>query len=191
MKYLSKNVLLAFVLLTFAFSLFGQTVTPVSSIVSNPQAYNGQEVTLEGKTTHRVDDDEYMFTDGSGQIELDFQKGNIPTVGKTITVTGRVEYEDDDNELEVNVVSWKYKDGGPAPTPETTTIGNINSNASQFIGKSVIVQGTIDSNVDDDEFILNDNTGTIKLDFPEGQTMPQVNDVIIVTGRVGYDDGAL
>lgn len=57
-----------------------------------------QMVTLTGKITKKIGDEKYMFTDGSGEIQLDIDDDDIATVkvdnNTKITIVGEVEIED-------------------------------------------------------------------------------------------------
>jgi len=80
----------------------------ISDIKANPNAYLYQPVALQGTITSQYgdDDDEFWFSDGSGEIVLDFpENGNMPSIGQNIVAVGNLTL--DDNQLEVNVTYWE------------------------------------------------------------------------------------
>jgi uncharacterized protein (TIGR00156 family) len=85
------------------------TITKVSSVLANPQ--NDQWVALQGQVTSKVDNDEFMFKDDSGEIKLETEGGLQLPVGETITVYGRVDR--DDGKVEVDVKGYLKADGTP------------------------------------------------------------------------------
>ena len=183
----------------------GQTITTVAQIKADQETYLNKEVTLVGALIYIIDDDdkksvnadpttfdddndEGMFKDATGEIRMDFQEGNVAKLGQQITVTGYVQL--DDGNLEVNVSNWVPGSGGGVPPPvepTLTTVQAIRADGTSFYGNLVGLIGKITSKVDDDEFVLDDGTGTIKVDF-EGNQIPTVGDSVILTGRVGWDD---
>lgn len=102
-----------------SWQLTGSTTPPtepeyinIISIRGNPSAWNGKVVILDGKTTQTLDDDDdedYLFEDNTDVIKADFQSGTAPEIGIPVLITGRVKYEADENELEIDVSSWENK----------------------------------------------------------------------------------
>ena len=77
-------------------------------IQSNPNSYLYQIVALAGTITSKADDDddEFWFSDGTGEIKLDFpDNANYPSIGQSIIVAGTL--TTDDGQLEVNVSYWE------------------------------------------------------------------------------------
>ena len=78
-----------------AFSQYGATAveTDVRSILAAPG--DGQRVLLRGEITGKVDDEEYMFTDGTGNIRVDIDDkllwGQILAPGTRVEIEGRVD----------------------------------------------------------------------------------------------------
>ena len=64
-------------------------------------------VVLIGKVTKKYKDETYFFTDGTGTIQLDYDK-SLP-IGKTIAVRGNIDQAYlGIGKLEVEVSSWRY-----------------------------------------------------------------------------------
>jgi len=64
-------------------------------------------IVLVGKVTKQVKDETYIFTDGTGTIQLD-SEAKLP-VGKTIAVRGNIDQAFlGIGKLEVDVTSWRF-----------------------------------------------------------------------------------
>jgi uncharacterized protein (TIGR00156 family) len=65
-------------------------------------------VTIIGHVTRRIGDDEYWFTDGSGQVRLDSENFDLP-IGRRIVIGGRIDQAYlGFGHLEVDVRRWRY-----------------------------------------------------------------------------------
>jgi uncharacterized protein YdeI (BOF family) len=76
------------------------TITKVSDILAGNSS---SEVIVAGQLTRRDgnDDDEWWFTDGTGEIVLDFPSNHIPAVGTPIYAWGKVASS------EIDVIAWQ------------------------------------------------------------------------------------
>ncbi len=70
-----------------------------------------------------------------------------------------------------------------SPRPDTTTVAQILSNLPAFVGREVTMAGELTSRIDADEFIFNDQTAEIWVEFTEGN-IPPLNTRIFVTGTI-------
>jgi len=80
----------------------------ISDIKANTGTYLYQPVALQGTITDQYgdEDDDFWFSDGTGEIVLDFpENGNMPVIGQSIVTVGILTY--DDNMLEVSVTYWE------------------------------------------------------------------------------------
>jgi len=79
---------------------------PPTTTVAEIQAGSliGQMVLVEGTVTRVADDDhnELIFTDGTGEIELDFPSNNVPALGSAIRAYGSVS-----SGPEIDVQAWE------------------------------------------------------------------------------------
>ena len=85
-------------------------LTSVRWIVDNRNNINVDDrfVTLVGHVTRRIDDEEYWFADGTGQIRLDSENFDLP-LGRTIVLGGRIDQAYlGIGHLEVDVRNWHY-----------------------------------------------------------------------------------
>ena len=75
-------------------------ITKVSDILAGNAPY---EVILAGQLTRQDgnDDDEWWFTDGTGEVVLDFPSGHRPAVGAPIYVWGKT------SSSEIDVIAWQ------------------------------------------------------------------------------------
>lgn len=75
-------------------------ITTVDQII---KGLKSGEVIMAGQLTHRQDDDcdEWVFNDGTGSLEMEFQSCNVPAVGVPFYVYGKT-----DGNYEVDVFSW-------------------------------------------------------------------------------------
>jgi uncharacterized protein (TIGR00156 family) len=92
-----KKTLLTLLLLAavpvFAQYAIKMVESDVRSILAVPD--DGQRVLLRGEITGKIDDEEYMFTDGTGNIRLDIDDdllwGQVLTQGTRVEIEGRVD----------------------------------------------------------------------------------------------------
>jgi uncharacterized protein YdeI (BOF family) len=64
-------------------------VTSVGQILDNPGGFIGQQVQLEGRAIEEIDGVRFLFTDGTGEIRLQFEPaGPFPPVEVAIRVVG-------------------------------------------------------------------------------------------------------
>jgi uncharacterized protein YdeI (BOF family) len=92
-KGIITTVMGAVLALFVAGAAFAQTVT-IGQIQSNPNAFLERVVTLSGTVTP-IDENEFILSDGTGQIQLDagppwFQSVNL-NPGESVTVTGEID----------------------------------------------------------------------------------------------------
>lgn len=65
-------------------------------------------VTLIGRVTRRIGDDEYWFTDGTGSVRLDSEDFDLP-IGARLIIGGRIDQAYlGFGHLEVDVRHWRY-----------------------------------------------------------------------------------
>ena len=78
--------------------------TSVAEILSG--GFFGQMVLVRGRVTRLADDDhnELVFTDGTGEIELDFPSNNVPALGSSIIAYGSVS-----SGPEIDVYAWQHQ----------------------------------------------------------------------------------
>jgi uncharacterized protein YdeI (BOF family) len=75
-------------------------ITTVDDIVKGVKT---GEVIMAGQLTHQQDDDcdEWIFNDGTGSLEMEFQSCNVPAVGTPVYIWGKT-----DGQYEIDVFSW-------------------------------------------------------------------------------------
>ena len=192
-KLLFKTILF-FVSMAFVSLIHAQTPKSVCQIGQAPR--NNDHVLTPG-TVSSLSGDDFYITDGGCTIKCD-PNDNVPTpiVGSQILVYGFVEVDDDDDDpqltdgdIELEVYSWT-KDGGSEPKPPTATISTVDSAKVAVDGTIADLSGTVTSWTDesDGEGIFADGTGSINIEF-DGVN-PNLNEELIVLGRVTTDDGA-
>ena len=78
--------------------------TTVAEILSG--GFFGRMVLVRGRVTRLADDDhnELIFTDGTGEIELDFPSDHVPVIGSAIIAYGSVS-----SDPEIDVFSWQLQ----------------------------------------------------------------------------------
>ena len=67
--------------------------TKIAKIAADPRSYDGQEVTVTGTVTERIDIPSvrcYVLSDGEGSIGV-VTKGNLPVPGAKVKARGRVQ----------------------------------------------------------------------------------------------------
>jgi uncharacterized protein (TIGR00156 family) len=79
-------------------------------------------VTIIGHVTRRIGDDEYWFTDGTGQVRLDSDNFDLP-IGRRIVIGGRIDQAYlGFGHLEVDVRRWRYAAPYHPHVVHTTTV---------------------------------------------------------------------
>ena len=163
------------------------TVTTVAAALS---AAPGTVVEITGNVTNYTDpnDGEGIFTDGTGNIKIDFEGGNNPSTGSQIVVLGTIEFDDGQNEIDV--YSW-YTEGGTPPNPLPAIAWTASEATAAPDGSIAVIVGNVTNwtNMTDGEGVYNDGSSTINVDFEEGQTLPELSDIITIFGTVDTDDG--
>jgi uncharacterized protein YdeI (BOF family) len=97
---------------------YSEQITPgvgsitVAELVSNPGTYYEQKVTISGLVT-LLNDDEFLLNDGTGQIIVDLEKGQVASLplssGQMITVTGK--FEADGSYVDLDACEITTEDG--------------------------------------------------------------------------------
>jgi hypothetical protein len=118
-----KTIVLALLSLTALVPLSASArpyhFTPVSWIVAtrNNIDVDDRYVTIIGHVTRRMTDEEYWFTDGTGQVRLDSENFDLP-IGRRIVIGGRIDQAYlGFGHIEVDVRRWHY-----APLRTATTV---------------------------------------------------------------------
>ena len=167
------------------------TLTKVSDILGGSVA---GEVILGGALTGPTSDsEEWVFSDGTGEIVLDFPSDHIPAVGTPIYVLGTV------SSSEIDVAEWEPATDvtvpptqppvtPPDPTPPPLTLTKVSDVLSGNSPHEVILAGELTGPTSDsDEWVFSDGTGEIVLDFPSSN-IPAVGTPIYVHGTVSSSE---
>ena len=187
------NGLLTVLLMSASISLLAQTPKTVCQITSNP--VNGESVITQGVVSSVVGDDDFYLTSGNCTIKCDGKSNNMPTQGMEIAVQGRVEVDDDDkkstadDELELDVYYWVER-GGTTPPPPEEAVTTVEEALNASPGTVALLSGSVTSWTDqnDGEGIFADLTGSMPIDFEEGNK-PTLDQSIVVLGVVDKEDG--
>ena len=131
------------------------------------QAKDGDIVTVAGRIVRRLDQREFIIRDQSGEIVVDARYGrfhNLPlNVGQAIVVTGEVDIYWGGPWREIESHSIQIQEIVPEnPIPATFVampVGDVRQNAKA--GDMVTIVGTIVRRIDSDDFLFQDDTGTI------------------------------
>jgi uncharacterized protein YdeI (BOF family) len=76
--------------------------TSVAEILADWEGFFGSTVTVEGQLVRGTSEsDEFIFSDGTGEIRVDFSSGDIPPTGTRIEITATVASS------ELDVISWQ------------------------------------------------------------------------------------
>lgn len=156
--------------------------------------YNkGDEVYLYGHLTKlkNSEGDEWFFTDdGTNEIILDFPTSQVPAVGKKMLVYGGV-----DDIGEVDVISWQETETKPTdpkvPTfppagvnPPDLKITTVDDIVKDKVRGEVIMAGQLTNQQDDDcdEWVFNDGTGSIEVEFASCN-VPAIGTPVYIYGK--------
>jgi len=164
------------------------TVRTVAEILSGNVA---GEVTLQGVLTEPTSDsDEWVFSDGTGSIVLDFPSSNIPALGTPIYIFGTVASS------EIDVAEWQpvpeliaVPQTPPDPTPPSLALTPVSDilNGSVVAGEVMLAGELTGPTSDSDEWLFSDGTGEIVLDFPSSN-IPAVGVTIYVFGTIASSE---
>jgi uncharacterized protein YdeI (BOF family) len=97
-RWMSLTLALVCVVLLGVSSVSAQSNNPtIGQIQADKAAYIDRILTLSG-TVRAIDDNEWMLSDGTGEIEVDagppwYQRITIPS-GTQVTITGQIDYAD-------------------------------------------------------------------------------------------------
>jgi uncharacterized protein YdeI (BOF family) len=170
-------------------------VTPIANLQRN------QVVTIQGVVEAIRDEDEFVLNDSTGSVTVWTGGMMFPVQpGETLTVTGFV---DNDIILEVyaqeiiresgEVTSVTRPQDGSAGTPEaveapqSTPASDLTAIGSLVRGTFVTIAGSVERVTDEDEFILRDNTGSVKIWTGEVFFPVNQGDQVTVQGFVDED----
>ena len=166
-------------------------LTTVAQVLSGNSPH---EVILAGALTGpTADPEEWRFSDGTGEIVLDFPSSHIPAVGTPIYVLGSVASS------EIDVAAWQPATDvtvpptqppvtPPDPTPPPLTLTTVAQVLNGNSPHEVILAGALTGPTSDsDEWTFSDGTGSIVLDFPSSN-IPAVGTPIYVHGTVASSE---
>lgn len=174
-------------------------------------AREGQLVVVDAQAVQRLDEDEFLLRDATGEIRLDAWvegRGAVPLpLGEPLRITGR--FDNDLPEIYLQdfvavpaaappVESTAPPASAPAPVAiaaasaeaeeepavEVRTIRDVRDNAPSY--ETVTIRATVESRRGDDNFLLRDDTGRIRVDSWDGRRDVQlpVGEVVVLTGTV-------
>lgn len=170
------------------FGLFFYQSAVAQEVMKIDKLTSGMNVTIKGEVTRILDEDEFRIKDSTGSVQVYIGwKNRMPDLlGKTVLVRGVV---DDDlkarfrpeiyayemvledgtvitlNNREVSEVSEKSTQKAPSsmqtdtakPAKAITPIGNLDR------GMSVVISGKVTRILDEDEFRMEDATGSVRV----------------------------
>ena len=153
-------------------------ISTVAEVRTYPQ---GALVTMQGTITEKLADaDDYLFTDDTGSIKLEWEGYPPLPIGVRVEITGI--FDKNDSEVEVSRIR-QLGDGGTVPPPATAGISTVAEvRTGSLRGQTVTMQGMATSQLDGDDYIFADNTGSIKVEWEGSPPMP-LNKPIEITGE--------
>lgn len=170
-------------------------VTPIANLQRN------QVVTIQGVVEAIRDEDEFVLHDSTGSVTVWTGGMMFPVQpGETLTVTGFVDsdiilevyaQEITRESGEVTSVTRPEDDGAAASevveAPQSTPASDLTAIGSLVRGTFVTIAGSVERVSDEDEFVLRDNTGSVKI-WTGGVFFPVVaGDLVTVRGFVDED----
>ncbi len=149
-------------------------VTPAPNLIPIWQAYfrasDGEIVTVGGKIIRKLESGEFVLRDDSGEILIDpkFKTGGIAAIniGQSIMVTGEVDlyWGGPWREIEPRTIQ-PLQTPPPQPTIPTQLVVIPISDilAKKMTGQIVTVKGELSRQIDEDEYLINDDSGQITI----------------------------
>ena len=162
-------------------------------LADDPAKFEAVEVEIEGTVTRKIDADDYMLMDPTGEIRIDIQPGvPLPTVGTTITLVGTYYNGANGSAPEINVNSWTAPAPPEPPVPPTApvrvTAKEINDNPAKYEGVAVEIDGVVTRRIDDDDYAFSDHTGEVRIDIQSGVPHPPIGIMITLVGTYSHPE---
>ncbi len=83
-------------------------LTSVGEILADPNRFMGQGVRLQGRAIEQIDDVRVLFTDGTGEIRLQFEPGApVPSLNEGVLVAGTAAAGMEGVAVKIDVTSWE------------------------------------------------------------------------------------
>ncbi|MCA9414760.1 MAG: NirD/YgiW/YdeI family stress tolerance protein [Candidatus Omnitrophica bacterium] len=176
------------------------TVIPISDVLIN--ANDGDFVTITATILQRVDQDDFLFQDDTGTITVDADPRRFShhglAEGRVYTVTGRVHVDlDGSKEILALIITAQRVQMVEEKTDVLIMEPEIPI-ASVYYEKSdgdpVTVAGSIIRQVEPNDFFLQDDTGSIVINVPEGKFEKldlTIGRFVIVKGLVDSVNGTV
>jgi uncharacterized protein YdeI (BOF family) len=197
-----KKLFSSFFVVIFALVFYNNTnaqVVTVAEILANPGNFQGQPLLLDGKVTEWRDDDgpnggpddDGIFNDNTGSINMDFQEGFTPQLQEQIFVLGFLDQDDGNWEIDVSYW-WNSSNPPPVIVPDPTTVAAVLAAYPGNRGNAVLLNGANTATIpgETDEFVFEDNsTGQIRVDFQDGAPKPPLNVTYKLIGIVEDENG--
>ncbi len=147
-------------------------VTPPPNLIPIWQAYfrasDGEIVTVGGKIIRRLESGEFILRDDSGEILVDhrFKTGGLTAlnIGQSVIVTGEVDlyWGGPWREIEPRTIQPLQTPPPPPAIPTQLVVIPITDVLSkQLNGQIVTVKGELIQQLDEDEYLMSDDTGQI------------------------------
>lgn len=174
-------------------------VIPISEVLL--QAKEGDFVTVTGTILRRVDLDEYVLQDDTGTILIDADRRRFShhglAEGGLYTITGRVAIGGDGaKDLHALIITAQrgrvVEEIKVLDMEAEIPIGNVYF--QKAAGERVTVAGSIIRQVPPNDFLLQDDTGSIVINVPEGKFEKldlSVGRFVIVKGAVDAVEGTV
>lgn len=149
-------------------------VTPPPNLIPIWMAYfrasDGEIVSVGGKVIRKLESGEYVLRDDSGEILIDsrFSTGGLAAlnIGQSIIVTGEVDlyWGGPWREIEPRTIQPLQT---PPPTPtlpsQLVVIPITDVLTKQMTGQIVTIKGELTSQLDEDEYMVSDDSGQITI----------------------------
>jgi hypothetical protein len=168
----------------------GAATTTVGEILGNPGGFIGQEVQLQGSTVQQLNEVEFLFTDGTGQMPADFTATpSLPALNEPILLVGRVTAGDDRFAAEIAVGSW-----GPPSTFSCDVLSDVRARFTDpgfsfgnVVGLFLAYRGMpAGEKVLEITWDLHNASGVVE-EIPLGQGNPQADGTFELEGVVAHE----
>ncbi len=148
----------------------------------------GTKVDLNGVVTTYIDSAQGFgnFTFGPDTIRLDFQNGNMPSLGDSVRIVGVVENISPTQKV-IDVKFWIHKGDNPPPNPKNIA-WDVSEADTMPVGTFAKMYGVVTqwTNQSAGQGMFTDGSSTMNIDFDSSVTnLPSLNDSIhILSGLV-------
>lgn len=160
--------------------------SPISTVAQVRTYPQGTMVTMRGIVIEKLaDDDDYLFADDTGSIKLEWE--GYPQLPLNVQIEVSGVFDKNDNEVDVSKI--KALESVTPPVSGIHKVSEVKQGQydGTLRGLTVTMQGVATEQLDGDDYIFADETGSIKVEWEGTPSLP-IYRSIEVTGNVDSNE---